>query len=329
MIFSNNNFGIVSNDFLNRKYISYANLGSIVTNLGNTPIDSTAIDETKEISFLKCYHEHLERKQIGFQVGLSQKINVLNYIDKNIYSIDKSDFGYGYSDMFGKVDTTGTASGLKSQEIIEVAILELIEKNEMLLFWYLQKGEYVKKDTFIKKIISDMGFSSDRVEIFTCQEISNYFVFFVVLIDQNTVIASGAGISNNQINALKKALSEARLLEWQNKNNKMSSLYMMDLSEKEKVINYLDNLIKVLPIKEIRNNKVHSLVIVDWVESIYINVLNPLNDYSSLTIKCISRELYNCLPLKDNIVKSLNKKISIKYRLSLESLESIPDCILK
>ena len=39
---------------------------------------------------------------------------VLNYIDFQFTSLKRLNFGYGETKLFGKVDTTGTAAGLRS-----------------------------------------------------------------------------------------------------------------------------------------------------------------------------------------------------------------------
>ncbi len=297
--------------------------------MGNTPIDSCAIDSLKIQSLLKCYHEYLERINIGFQLAVAEDVMVLNYIDFQFTSLKRLNFGYGETKLFGKVDTTGTAAGLRSDQVVKAGILELIEKNEMLLLWYCKKGVYFKKNAFIKKTIANMAFSSERVEIFMCQEISNYFSIFVVLISQNSVVASGAGISDSKVSALKKALCEARLLEWQNKNNKLSSYYSMNDYQRSSVLKHINKIVFELPKVDFYEEEVKNLEVVTWVKTMYVHPLNLSNSYGPLIVKCISKELYNCVPLKENIINSLDKAIAKKYKLSDKYLKLIPNCILK
>ena len=226
------------------------------------------------------------------------------------------------------IDTSGTASGLKSKDIVDNAVLEIIEKNEMLLFWYLKKGYYINKTELLMKMINNIGFSSEQIEIFYSRELTNNHVFIVILISQGKIVASGAGINKDSLKSLKKALLEARLLEWLNKNNPLSTMSKLDEKEQQNTINYVELLKQDLPHKDFKRTVEKHTVFEEWIKSMDVHVLNKRNNNTSLTIKCISKDLYNCLPLKKNIKDDLNKKIATIYGLEKYVLENTPDCIL-
>ena len=329
MIFADKrNFGIVTNDFLNSYKIAYATFGSILTAKGNTPPDSTAIDQNTSIALIKCYHEYLERSQIGLNIQNNKECIAINYIDNSLYQSNLNNYGYGYSMLYGNVDTTGTGAGLNSKQLIHLSILELLEKNEMLLFWFLKKGMYIIKDMFIKNKITKLGFSSKQIEIFYIKELSNFPTYFVILIDNNRVIASGCGIADTDKQALTKALEEARLLEWQNKNNSNSSLVKLSANEHKLFIQHINNLINYMPHKQFNNTISEELQIATWIKSLEFRVINIGGAHSSVIIKCISKELFNCLPKLNNLKLSINKEICKVYNLNYELLKEYPECIL-
>jgi hypothetical protein len=198
----------------------------------------------------------------------------------------------------------------------------------MFLFWYLKKGFVIKKDYYITNKLKQYNFSSDRIEIYKCCELSNFITFIVVLISDNKIIASGAGINGDANSALEKALSEARLIEWQNKNNPMSNINNLTVEKNIEVINYINYLNGYLPNINFSSSSQKSLKIPNWISSFDVAVLNSMYDLESLTIKCISKDLFNCLPIKNNILLSLDKKIIQYYNVHISIINKTPDCIL-
>lgn len=329
MIFADKrNFGIVTSDFLNSYKVAYATFGSILTSEGNTPPDSTAIDKNTGIALMKCYHEYLERSQIGLNIQNNKECIAINFIDNLLIQSKLNNYGYGYSTLYGNVDTTGTGAGLSSEKLIHLSILEVLEKNEMFLFWFLKKGIYIVKNISIEDKITKIGFLSRRIEIFCTKELSNFPTYFVILIDNNRIIASGCGIANTDEKALNKALEEARLLEWQHKNNPNSSLVKLSINEHKSFIAHINNLIIYMDHKQFSNNKIEKLQIARWIKSLEFRVINIGYSHSSVIIKCISKELFNCLPRFSNLTPSINKEICKIYNFNYELLKEYPECIL-
>jgi hypothetical protein len=321
-------YGFVSSDFLGCDHICYAMLESVKTSLGNSPSDSTAISSNKKEAFIKCYQEHLERKKLAFNVDLGKKGNCLNYCTKNISKIELKAFGYGCS-SFGFSDTTGTASGLNSEELIKKCVCELIEKNECLLLWYANIGKYIKKAPPINEIINKHSFLSDRVEIFRLSALSNYFCFLVVLIENNRLIASGAAMGDSSLKTLVAALQEAKLLEWQNKDNPDSSLNQIDAKEHSRIVEHINKIIDAVPKDAFVNTSERSdLKLAQWINSIYITALNKGNDRSDVTLKCISKELFHCLPKRGYLLSNSQKEILLRHHILPEKIEASPEYML-
>lgn len=325
MIFANKKFfGISESDFIDSPKVAYATLGSVRTIKGNTPVDSTAIDKKLQVALIKCYSEYLERSRMGFNVGLDKKCMVVDMITNVLKPSNHKYYGYNHSVLYGKVDTTGTAAGVNGEMIIKNSFLELIEKNEMFLFWYMKKGNYVIKNSFVRKKISKLGFSSSQIEIFYSDELCTYPTYYVILIDNKKVIATGCGISNSHDKALSKALEEARLLEWQNKNNPNSIYTRMTVEERKQSIVYIELLKKVLPKTSNIERTVLDLKIASWIESVEVMLIAKNN----LVVKCISKDIFNCLPTIENLKKSKNKKIWKIYGCDYSQIENCTPCIL-
>lgn len=320
-------YGITSSDFLQNHFIAYTLIGRVKTTKGITPPEGSAIDINKHFSLRKAYEENLERKKIGLQMDDDEMVEVFDIIQKKIKLTRRSDFGYGFNDKYGYVDTTGTVSGISSRDAIYYSVLEIIEKNEMMLFWYKSLGSSLVKNQFINNQIKKMNYSSEKVEVFRAKNLTNFPVYFVILISDHKIVASGAGIAESEWKSLEKALKEARLLEWQNKNNPLSNLNNLPERDTIKYINYIEELKNTCNKISFIDSEYHVLELPDWLTSLDYHVLNRRNDYSSLTVKCLSPDLINCLPVKENLLKK-GKLIYEKYGLTLDILVNSPNCFL-
>ena len=143
MIFANKErYGITRNIFLKQSYIGCLNLCRVKTKLGISIGDATSRDINKLVSIKKCYNEYLERFSLGISIDREDTVQSINIIDNSICNRKKKLFAYGDT-SYGHNDTTGTATGINSYIIIEKAIRELIEKNDVLCFWYNDSGKVI------------------------------------------------------------------------------------------------------------------------------------------------------------------------------------------
>nr|WP_288825082.1 hypothetical protein [uncultured Clostridium sp.] len=178
MFLDRNRFGITHSAFLKDYHITYAYMDSILTEQGRTPSDTNAIDQKKHISIIKLYEESNERKRLAYGIlNKNESSCVFDYINKTWSNYNSGYFAYGYNERYGYVDTTGTASGSITDNIIIKGIAELIEKNEMALFWYLKRGYYIKKDLYVNSLIQKHKFISNQVAVFECNNISNMYTY--------------------------------------------------------------------------------------------------------------------------------------------------------
>jgi hypothetical protein len=321
MFLDNKRFGLTDSVFINDYHIAYAYMYSILTPLGRTPSDANSIDLQKHISIIKLYEESNERNRLAYGLLNNSKNHfVFDYINRTFNKLESHYFSYGYNEKYGYVDTTGTASGYITNKVVIKGIAELIEKNEMALFWYLKKGYYIEKDIFISTLIQKQKFISNQVEIFECKNISSMSTYIVMLFENNNYVASGASSNLNSDTALLSALNEAKLLEWQNYKNYKSPISNYN---KEKIYDYF--LALKVNSKYYMSNIHQDLLFNNTIKSLDIAILNSTDPIKSVTIKCCSKDLLACLPLKQNIV--LNSSM-FSQKLQSEDFDIIPDCIL-
>lgn len=303
MIFYNfSDYGTDENNFLKKKYIGYTNLNRIHTSTGNTPNSSTAMGNTKKESLCKAYSEFLERYSMGLSLLKNNNIKIIDYIKMNFVNSNSINFSYGYNINYGYCDTTGTATGYNSSFIVEKAITELVEKNDLYKFWYKNKGQFV----YIKnnKILNN--FISDEIFCFTIQEYSNYPTVIIIGFLNKKLISSGISCACNFKMAENNALNEMRIIEWQNfKNNKSVIYNENDLNHE--IYNFIKNKSKTLK-KYIKIEYDESKVkLSSEITTLEISIINTRKGIK--TIKCSSRDLLNCIPRKENMFKYKNNNI--------------------
>lgn len=97
---------------------------------------------------------------------MKKQISTLNLEKATAVKCLTSDLGIGHTRRIGNIDTTGTAAGTISTKVIEKAIFELLEKNELYLFWYLNIGERLKNSKVIERFLKRQGMD----------EFENYFL---------------------------------------------------------------------------------------------------------------------------------------------------------
>ena len=176
-------------------------------------------------------------------------------------------------------------------------------------------------------MIQNMGFSSERVEVFSSMNLCNRYTFFTICICNNRIISSGVALDDDLERGLMSSLLEARLLEWQNKNNPKSNINQISSGEMQVMIDFIDDKIDRLNIFE-KSILDKNFGIANWIKEIYVGLLNKENDYSPITVKCISKELFNCMPQKNYILDSKNKKILKEFDISEKEIKENFECIL-
>ncbi|GAB3808696.1 YcaO-like family protein [Virgibacillus kimchii] len=330
-------FNIPSNIFLQEKYyLSYSYFGKVVDNNGNvSPSGCNAIASNKKESFIKSMSESLERRSLMFG-GYRNEQTEENYIKAwNILNNEEKLLPYHYTRYSVTppyvIDTTGTASHFKSEQAVNNAIREILEKNALFLFWYGKEGyklktNYFDKNTYYKRL----RLNEFCVEVYTNYYFAPLISVFSIIKKGNLIYASGAGTGFNIEEAIDKSLSEAYLLTWQNIT--VGNIQSFNSSYHMECINYLNNFIEgsykfIKGYGETNERKLILKSIPHWVEDLYVILLNKSIFTQYKTLKVFSTYLNNHIPLKSRL--NLRQPININtINLTQEDLKKIPDCII-
>ncbi|KGI01502.1 YcaO-like family protein [Oenococcus oeni] len=300
-----------------------------------SPSSFNSCDLNPAIAFKKSYSETLERLTLfSLTTANSKYIKAFDLISKKEVLVKNSDIGY--SSKKGKSsDSTGTASLPQSSGLVEKGIFELIEKNELFLFWYGGWG---------KALINP---PMDKTAIITAQTLKNINIDFkfIILKDFGKLIKTvicllfdqkktfiGAGISGNT--SLEKATSDSI--------SEALNLYCSNLEffskEQERIEKSTSYVQQIYPTDkfDVQNNteinKVGSYTLDQivaslprWIENLDLVLLQDIdNTFSTKTIKVFSDNIINSLPLKEYI--DIDKSINIHtLKLNEEKLAETPN----
>lgn len=314
MIFSRGtSYGLVEDIYERGVKLSYLNLCRVKTPYGITIGNATSIADTKKESIKKSYNEYLERFGMGCLLGKENQIFVIDLVQNKVVEDNESNYGYGDT-YYGHSDTTGTASGQNSDFIISKSISELIEKNEVLCFWYGNKGKKVFMSEMIRKEILKRKLISSEVLLFAVSEISNYPTIIAVGIREKRIIATGVACSEDFMMSVKNALDELRIIEWQQYNNPKAHINHFSIDEQARMIRRIyEKKMLYNFVGENEYSKIEMLELTKWIENVYIKVIFSYEKYGIKTVKCVSKDLLAALPLKENIELDLSKSVVEKY----------------
>jgi hypothetical protein len=302
--------------------------GSIKQGNKLTPFTPCAIDPSKYTAFKKLYQEYLERFRMGVNAIKDEYTYSLDILNSKIYKKNRELFGYGYNEEYGLVDTTGTSSGCFSEKLKEKAVFELVEKNEAMLFWYTGKGFVVKHDKKVESLINKVGLSSYEVLIFAVNEIVNIYTIIVVTFKGQEIISVGVSLKKKFMDSLNTALMECRLLEMFYDGLRKSFRYKLSKKEHRNIYEFINLLTDSLNSMEPIYNDFDKVIFKPWMTSLELVVLNTNKYQDFLTIRCVSKDLLNCVANHSIILNSLDKKVLKQYSIGEDSVRTRPDCII-
>ena len=330
-MFSYNNYSytVIKSSYLHDLKMGGGQFSTIKIKDKISPYKSTAIDYNKRILFKKIHQEFLERYRIAVNnIAISNAILCQDIINQRIIKTDRDNLGYGYNDLYGNMDTTGTASGLNSQRIINKAILELIEINDAMLLWYKGLGYSLAIDSNISKLIKKTGFSSDKIFIFVSNNLSNCNTFTVVCFKNKKLAASGVNSDMSSYKALFNALTEAKLIEALFNDQEANVYKNFTLADHIQIYERVNNFKKHMKKYHMCNSQVTTIKFPQWLKSLEIGVLNTKLSQDFISIRCFSKDLINSIPLKSNILNELDKTIFNVFNIDYKTIKQLPDCII-
>ncbi|MEW4371345.1 YcaO-like family protein [Paenibacillus kandeliae] len=338
-------FNIPQSKFIeNSIYTSICRIGNTVKNGYIGPDTASAIDINKQLSIKKAFSEIVERRALMFgNINNTPYIDAFELISNKPAVLNSNYATYNQEeDLF--TDTTGSAAHYSSKSAIYSALLELIEKNALFLFWYGKKGHRITNQQLkeVKSLSKNTVFNhlnnTKKLMVFESDFFHPLHIVYTIVIDQNIIVSSGVGSSFCFEEALQHSFNEAYLLLWKNESlllfYRNDSDYRTYSESPENILTYLNQFPTAKEINQIFSYKSQNKHIPDlldtlppWIEKIY---LIPLTQCISKHLKCIkifSPYMYNHIPSKKNI--NLNNPMNV-YTINLKSeqMAKIPDCIV-
>lgn len=327
------NYVISNSDFLSRGSILLGSLKTIHVNQKLIPYTSSAYDLQLNTCLLKFYSEFLERSGIGYLSEDFSKFSYTNIISGQIGRIVKNELFYGKSNIIGYVDTTGTASGKKdSNRIICKAISELLEKNELFLFWYRKKGYRLNLNYKMKKLFEMNGFKMYENFLFRINNLSNWTTILHIVFKNNKLVSYGISCHKNISKAIDNAIKEARILRMLNMYGRKS---YFEISSEDNI--WLYNWLHTIPIYK-ENDQVlfenssylaeFDLCLHSKIKEFNIALINsPYSSNIGKTISVYSEYLIKCVPIQKNLQYCLDTPIVAEE--GGDSILKLKDCILE
>lgn len=321
------NFNLSNYKFQN---IDIVAVGSILSlRIGNREVPYTASSSDK--SYNKClkkmYSEHLERVSVGVNYKNKKIYKDFDLLNEKHSFIERGALSYGKSTNFGYVDTTGTASGnSNSTQIIKKAISELLEKNELFLFWYCNSGARVPKEqtlSYEKKL----GIETYENYIFKTQNLSNWPTVICIMFKDGYVVGTGVSCNEKFESALLGALREAKILRVLN-SYKLNSMYKFNPAENDNIYKFISNyegcihkpfLTKLIP--------KYNLKLCPLIQDLRICFINGREKGIGKTVTVYSNALFKCIPTKQNLKYCKNIPI-VMTKCDIDAIERKIDCFI-
>lgn len=313
-------------------YFSSSRIGILLNENGYSPNDCGSFGHNKILSTKKAYSESIERRSLAGGLSQNNFVQTIELFSGTKKEINKKNF---YFSSDGCIDTTATAVNIDGRDAVISSILELIEKNATMLFWYNNDG-YRLDSELIERKISKIISPKYTYEIFMTDSFSPVLVAYVFLYIEGKPIIAGTGSGVSIIYAIEKAANEALFLAKIKEEDNVLLKYN-DIpkdnytSLKEKSLNDVRTFNKLYsyPKKEVTTLNNTNRTSIDnlkkslscFTNNLYIHSLKVA--YKKLIcIKSFSPDLINYVPFKENL--KFNRRIY--SRISTDVLKNcFPD----
>lgn len=289
------------------------------------PAVSSAIAKGFQLPVKKSFSEHLERFYTSLAYQSKQEILSYDLLNNRIKTNKLGLFSYGPNKRFGYVDSTGTAAqNAYSYNIVNKAISELLEKNELFLFWYHKLGQCLSLDKQTKKLLTDYGLSDLDCYLFQCNNLSTWPTIITIFIKNNRIVTTGICCHKNLSMAIEGAISEAKVLRFMHMLQYKPVLELPDTIHAQAIKHIQDINFSV----EKQRGKFlfveHlDIAIADWIKNLQVAVIGK-NRYKVITF--FSDSLIKCVPNIEKLKYCTNVDIFKQYPIA--NINEHIDCVV-
>lgn len=320
---------IPGNIFLADHILANANTGVIVIGKNRGPSGGSGIARDSTVALKKAISESVDRRSLMVAKGLGRKVPFFNLIKQEVVFSELKAISFTDSDS-AYVDTTGTAAHSSARMAINNAIVELIQKNSIFLFWYCHRG-YLLRKHLIRSQIRPSDF--DNI-YFICETSFKPLYSVCCIYDYGNRIQVGSGSDLNIKRAMMKSYNELLMEMFQDKTNHYINVNQHDYESSDQCMrNYGIGLLHELEIYSditgMKSDSVESnnwvMLLPKWIENLYVTFL-PNSLYSSLfVVRASSPELFMHIPVKKAILKS-KKYENMPVNITESDIKKTPDC---
>lgn len=236
------------------------------------------------------------------------------------------------------VDTTGTAAHPDSMVAIRNAVLELIEKNALFLFWYGRRGEHVTLESYASDSFAQVFTQSDfDLDIYMNDFFSPVQVAIAIAHSADRFVLMGAGADTDPHTAMDHAVQEAYLIGWskvadshqpaKSKPWQRASLELMDHIDGMKLLPTVHASSAVPLVRLPDPLEVLRQSLPRWVASLHI-VFLPQNVAPTLrAVTAFSYEMYSHI-LNPSYLAPGRAVNRLTLQLSESEIQNVPRCPL-
>ncbi|HEL1759498.1 TPA: YcaO-like family protein [Streptococcus suis] len=285
------------------------------------PAVSSATDSRLNVSLCKLFSEFLERNIIGVHYKSQKTLLTYDLLNCKLEYLQASDFSYGEKGKFNCVDTTGSAAGKTSYDVINKAISELIEKNELFLFWYCRKGKLIENNSFIQDILLKYGLAEFENFLFISNNLSNWPTIIYISFNNTELVTTGICCDKKLSKAIEGAICEGKTLRV------LEVLRGLNIKTELDVYNFIRNYSSVgeMMNQNLKRTLIHDLMIADWIDDLYISLFDSSIRGKVVTVS--SNSLIKCIPNNENLVFCRDTYIVKKNIVDFSRLTEV-DCII-
>ncbi|RKV90255.1 MAG: hypothetical protein D8H99_33660 [Streptococcus sp.] len=312
--------------FLGIPTVNVGSVSVIQMNSIEFPSVSSSCSIMKKEAFLKLYSEYLERSALASNYQNTENIKCFDLLSGKINILERGHLSYGKNFITGYCDTTGTSSNpFSSSNSVKKAIAELIEKNELIFFWYLNLGEKIDiNDSKVKSLIGENLLANYEIFLFKIGILSSWFTVIGILFKDGQVVSTGICCNENYKCALEGAIQEMKILRVLN-SYKLYSNFPLTPEEQNiiyKKICHFENKIISSKLKKVSSDL--NLSINEMISDLNIAILSR-NKFTAV-VSVYSSSLIKCLPIKENLMKCV--EVDIVKKIGINSIINTPDCIV-
>lgn len=328
-------FNIPSRIFRGEPYLGYLLNGSLMIDGRMGPPAGSSVASSATHAMRKAISEMADRRALmrgGVDGG--GRVHTWDLVQDHEDSLPVSFSSYRVDGGY-PIDTTGTAGHPDSREAALRAVLELLEKNAMYLFWYGKWGERLDASAYERNAFAQLFTDSTlTLNVYINRSFAPVTAAFAIAHSDSGTVFMGSGADLSAREAIDHALQETFLLAWCRVINFGIPVSHCDFGRADDAtLHYIRALAAIKPAASLDevHARLHSPLhtvreaLPSWVKSLHLVYLPQLAVPTVRCVKAFSYELYSHV-LNPGIIDA-RRRINLEtIRLTSRAIKAIPRC---